>query len=155
MTILNSTEDGFGLRVEGFPTENNESADDVLNKVRTLIKDSNVEIPDTVIDRAHRIGSRYKDRLTNQEHQSIIVRFTTFRHKNYVIQCEIEENKANANVGIRIRLDLTKKRYAILLEARKTVEENPYVDYVLADVNCRLNVKLKSGEHLFFNLLMI
>ena len=48
------------LRIEGVPTVENESLDNVLDKGKSLITKSGCEIPDVVIERAHRIGKRYK-----------------------------------------------------------------------------------------------
>ena len=50
------------LRIEGVPSVENESLDDVLCKVKSLITESGCEIPDVVIDRGHRIGKGYKDK---------------------------------------------------------------------------------------------
>ena len=47
------------LRIECVPSVENESLDDVLAKVKSLITESGCEIPD---DRAHRIGKGYKDK---------------------------------------------------------------------------------------------
>ena len=43
------------LRIEGFPPVENESLNDVLDMVKSLIKESGYEIPDAVIDRAKRV----------------------------------------------------------------------------------------------------
>ena len=40
-----------------------------------------LDIPDTVIDRAHRIGPEYFDYKTKKKCRAIIVSFTTFRHR--------------------------------------------------------------------------
>ena len=50
------------LRFERIPTEKNETSDKVLEKIMRICKESGVEIPDTVIDRAHRIGVPYVDK---------------------------------------------------------------------------------------------
>ena len=49
----------LGLRIDLVPTKTNESNDDVLNSVKSLFKESKVDIPEIVIDHAHRTGSRY------------------------------------------------------------------------------------------------
>ena len=69
------------LRIDGIPTKTIESSDDVLDSVKSLFKEAKVDIPESVIDRAHRIGSRYLDASPNNYCKSIIVRFTTFRHR--------------------------------------------------------------------------
>ena len=44
------------LRIDGVPTVKNESSDDVLEYTKSLFKEPKVEVPDNVLDRAHRIG---------------------------------------------------------------------------------------------------
>ena len=39
----------------------------------------------------------------------------------------------------------------MLEEAQAMVKNNPDVDYVFADVNCRLTVKFKSNRYVYFN----
>ena len=45
------------LRINGIPTKENESADDVRKKVK-LINKTGCKIPDDAVDRAHRIGKK-------------------------------------------------------------------------------------------------
>ena len=66
------------LRIDGVPTVKNESSDDVLEFTKSLFKEAKIEVPDIVLDRAHRIGPSYTDRITSKKCKSIIVRFTTF-----------------------------------------------------------------------------
>ena len=45
------------LRINGIPCSNDESAEDCLRKVKSLVKnDLKVDVPDLAFDRAHRIG---------------------------------------------------------------------------------------------------
>ena len=77
--------------------------------------------------------------------QSIIVRFTTFRHRTIFYA-----NRKNVKSGARIRLDLTKDCHNLLVSARKRVNNCPGASYVYADINCRLKVKLADESHKFF-----
>ena len=52
-----------------------------MGKAINIIKESEVEIPESILDRAHRIGPTYTDNDTGKKMQSIIVRFTTFRYR--------------------------------------------------------------------------
>ena len=52
--------------------------------------------------------------------------------------------------GVWIQLDLTKKRYNILRSTRSIVDENQDVNYVFADINCRLKIVFKDGTSDFF-----
>ena len=51
------------LRIDSFPKQNNEKAEDVFKFVKGLVKEFlDLEIPKTVTDRAHRIGPDYTDK---------------------------------------------------------------------------------------------
>ena len=52
---------------------------------------------------------------------------------------------------VRIKLDLTKRRYRILKDAIDLGKEHPDLDYVYADVNRRLKVAFKDGTSNFLN----
>ena len=52
---------------------------------------------------------------------------------------------------VRIKLDLTKRRYRILKDATDLAKEHPDLDYVFADLNCRLGAVFKDGTSNFFN----
>ena len=74
------------VRIDGFQTVDNETLDQVLDKVKSLIKESSCDTPDVVIDRACRIGKGYNDKKTNVRCKSIIVCFTTFNHRTTFYQ---------------------------------------------------------------------
>ena len=131
------------LRITGIPPEDNEKAASVLNKVKKVFQELDVEVPDCCIDRAHRIGRRYKK--DGVELQTVICKFTTWRHRTDVYR------KRRATDKYRISVDLTKLRLDLLKSARDMVENIQYVDYVFADVNCQLRVKLKDGSFFNFN----
>ena len=113
-------------------------------KVKSLFTESGCEIPDVVIGRAHRIGKGYKDKTRNVSCKSIIVRFSTFRHRILFYQ---NRNKLH---NAKVRLDLTKKRYKIFANAIKFVKEYKKVEYVMVDINCRLKVFFRNGCSSFF-----
>ena len=93
------------LRIDSVPKQNNEKAEDVFKFVKDLIEEiPDLKIPEVVIDRAHRIGPDYTDKKTQKVCKSIIVRFTTFRHRTAFY-------RARRSIGNRaqVRLDLTKQ----------------------------------------------
>ena len=49
-----------------------------------MFDEGELDIPDTVIDRAHRIGPEYSDYITKKKCRAVIVRFTTFRHRTLI-----------------------------------------------------------------------
>ena len=92
------------VRIDGVQTFDNETSDEVLDKVKSLVKETSCDIPDVVIDRAHRIGKGYNDKKTNVRCKSIIVSFATFRHRTMFYR-----GRANLKNNVKLKLDLTKK----------------------------------------------
>ena len=133
------------LRIHGVQCVERETSSDVLNKVKDIIDDSESEIPENVIDRAHRIGRKISH---NGEYtQSIIVRFTTFRHRTLLYK----NRKKLVNENVKIRLDLTKLRNSTLNKCREFLNENPgTAKYVYADINCRLKIRMNDDKDQFF-----
>ena len=50
------------VRIDGVPTVDNETSDEVLDKEKSLIKETSCDIPGIVTDRAHQIGKGYNDK---------------------------------------------------------------------------------------------
>ena len=116
--------------------------------MKSLFKEAKVDIPESVIDRAHRIGSRYLGASSNNYCKSIIIRSTTFRHRSMFYRAK---NKLKR--GVRIKLDLTKSRYDLLKRANDHVKEVPSIKFCYADVNCCLMVKFndENQKDIFFS----
>ena len=68
------------LRI-GVPLETNETSEDVLDSVKNLFELAEMNIPDRVVDRAHRIRRIYNDCVSNKTCKGRTVKFTTFRHR--------------------------------------------------------------------------
>ena len=124
------------LRFYGVPKKENETSDDVVNTVHNLIKVLNCDIPLDFSDRAHRIGHQSKD---------IIVKFCSFRHRTVVYKAR---KKYIDNV--RIGIDLTKKRYLLLKDAKDHTVNNSKVKFVYADLNCNLKIHSTAGPEYSF-----
>ena len=85
-----------------------------------VIKESEAENPESVLDRAHRIGPTYTDNDTGKKMQSIIVRFTTFRQRTLFYT-----NRKKIKYGAQSRLDLTKYCYNVLVSPSKRFSNCP------------------------------
>ena len=132
------------IKINGVPVAENETSNDVLQNVKSIIEESNREIPDVSIDRAHRISKTYTEKTSGLKYKRIIVRFATFRHKTmfYHIRKNLKRN-------LKVKLDLTKKRYSTFTEAMQLVKNNKAVKFVMAGINYRLKVVFKDGNSLF------
>ena len=133
------------VRTDGVPTVDNETWHEVLDKVKFLIKETSCDIPDVVIDKSHRIAKGYNDKKTNIQCKNIIVSFTNFRHRAMFYR-----SRANFK-NVKFKLDLTKNRHKIFtIIAIETVKSYDNVNYVMADINCRLKVVFKDESGNFF-----
>ena len=132
------------VRLENIPVEKDEKADKVFSKAENILKESYPNLSGDCTDRAHRIGRDYKCHKTNKACHSVIVRFTSFKHRTSIYR--------NGNIlkDVRVKLDLKKKRYSILMSARSIVDGKQDVNYVFADINCRLKVVFKDRTSEFF-----
>ena len=52
------------VRVDGIPSLENETSDEVLDKVKSLMQEAECDIPQVVIDRAHSMGKGYVEKKT-------------------------------------------------------------------------------------------
>ena len=133
------------VKTDDVPVESEETAESVFEKVGKFLGEACPDVPVSCIDRAHRIGFECKSYRNKKKCCSIIVRFMSFRHRTmfYRIRKRLKD--------VRIKLDLTKRRYKILKDAIDLAKEHPDLNYVYADVNCRVKVVFKDGSSNFFN----
>ena len=78
--------------------------------------------------------------------QQVIVRFTSWKSRTSVYR---NQKKSKS---LRYKVDLTKHRVTLLAKARESTKYMDGIDYVFADINCRLNVKFNDGKFRVFNL---
>ena len=69
------------LRIEGIVKLQKEKVEDVINIVKECFAEADVDIPDTVLERAHKIGHVYKDE-SDQNIQGVIVKLNKFRYRS-------------------------------------------------------------------------
>ena len=89
----------FCMRSEDILAEKDETADKVFSKAENILNKACPNLSGDCIDRAHRI------KKTNKTCHSVIVCFTSFKHRTSTYQ--------NRNIlkDVRVKLDLTKKKY--------------------------------------------
>ena len=135
------------LRIYGIPLpkKSHEDASDCMKKVKKVFKEIDVEVPDDAIDRAHRIGKKVKDRDTGEISQAMIVKFLSWKHRSSVYR-----NRKESDDKL-ISLDLTTKKANLLGFAKEKAKEYHQIEFVFADINCRIGLKTVEGNFLFFN----
>ena len=140
------------IRIHGIEDNDNNVEDIVVD----CFKKVNLNIGKESIDRAHRIGNSYDDiQGSNKKVKSIIVKFKSWRERSALYQArpKLYRNgvKKSEKMPFTVSLDLTKKRYSLLKDAREVVKENPKVHYVCADINCSLVLKDRNNKFHYFN----
>ena len=92
------------MDLEDIPAEKDKTADKVFSKAKNILKEACLKLSGDCTDYAHR-------HKTNKTCGSVIVLFTSFKHRTSIYR--------NRNIlkDVRVKLDLTKKRYNILKSA--------------------------------------
>ena len=96
-----------GLRITNIPCKKDETLEKVLEKVKKMINEAGIDVPDSNTDRAHRIGPK-KDKK-----QAIMVKFTTFRHRTLLFRA-----RRKLKNGLKLNVDLSKERFKLLLDTQ-------------------------------------
>ena len=85
-----------------------ETSEDCLAKVENVFEKLGLSIPPDVIDRAHRVGREIS--MKDKNVRSMIVRFTTFRHRSIVYRARKNSNQYKTKLDItRLRVHLVSK----------------------------------------------
>ena len=114
------------------------------------LKNSGVKIPDTVIDGAHRISLPYVAKTTKRQCKSIIIRFSTIRHRKIIFRA-----KKNMRSPLRLKIDLTKKRHNLLVSENKYDININSLKFCYADIKCRLKIRWEDesiSDKFFYSL---
>ena len=134
----NSTLDGYLFQIEENVKRQKEKAEDVINLVKECFAEADFDIPDAVLDRAHRIGPVYKNE-SDQDIQGIIVQSNNFRYR-----LMFYKNRKRLQRGKRVRINLTSNYYNLLKKKKysnKMYENGEHCSYV-----CRRKLQTKSCE---------
>ena len=133
------------LRIEDVPVENEETAEEVFKKTENMLKKVCPNLSGDCTDRAHCVGPDYTFYKSQEKCRSIIDCFVSFKHRTLFYR------KRASLKNVRVKIDLTKRRYEVLKKAINLVNGNHDVDYVFTDVNCQLKVVFKDKRLSFFN----
>ena len=135
----------LSLRINGIELKcagASEPGEKCLEKVKEVFKELNVDVPDLVLDRAHRIGKVTEK--NGRRYRPMIVRFTTWRHRTAVYRAR------KASQKYKIHLDITKHRLRLMEKAKDLLNETEKRNsFAFADVNCRMCLKLDDKYHYF------
>ena len=138
------------LRINNIPVQEGEqeTADDVMDKVKQLIDESSTEISDHFLDRSHHVGKPFTIEDQNgikTQKQEVIVKFATRYHRTLLYWKR--KNLSSA----KIYIDLTQAKFKLLKHCQELAKDSNTIDFVFADVNCTLCAKLKNETFQHFS----
>ena len=135
------------LRIDNIPLPDGGQKENCIEKVAEIMEGMDCGLEPSDIDRAHRIGKKKTDKheITRQQ---MIVKFKSFGQRTRMYQ-----NRKNAKNGMKVKVDLTRRRLGILAQANEYGEMHDQIDFVFADVNCNLALRLKDGGFVYFDSL--
>ena len=141
------------LRVDNVPVNEGETPKDLEDALLKDFESMGLDLPEFSVDRAHRIGRKFEVEEEDENgvvtgvsiRQQVIVRFTSWKSRTSVYR-----NRKKSK-SLRYKVDLTKRRVNLLAKARESTKHMEGIDYVFADINCKLNVKFNDGKFRVFN----
>ena len=142
------------LRIHGIVTNSNEESEDVIGKVRECYDALNLPFDEELIDRTHRIGKEYTDKISGKQVKSIIVKFKSWKARTQLYKARPrfrKDGKKKPRQNFSISVDLTKRRYKLLSEAKGIVKDINAINFAFADINCSLGLRCNDGSFEYFN----
>ena len=133
------------LRLHGVPRKKGETAEDCLDTVRHIISELKLDIPDAVLDRAHRIGT------AKGSHPPIIIfKFTTWRHRTLFYR---SREAIFSKFKWKTTLDITRENIVLMDRVRGELKarEIDTIKYVFCDVNCQPTMRTVTDTFIRFN----
>ena len=90
------------------------------------------------VDLAHRIGMEYTKKNSRKQVKSIIVKFKSWRARKQCYDARTKNfkdgEKKPGYKSFSVSVDLTKRRYLLLREARELIKNNNDIDFAFADI---------------------
>ena len=143
------------LRVNDVPLTKDETSKEVEDKLKGEFISMGLNLPENAIDRTHRIGRKYQVQVQQESDdgnetgvitkQQVIIRFTSWRFRTEVYR------KMKNSKKFKFKIDLTKRRFMLLKNAKQATQDTEGMDYIFCDVNCQLNIKFVGSRVRAFN----
>ena len=140
------------LRIHGVEVVKGTEPENIMTTLEDCYKKLDLPYNSENIDRAHRIGKAYVDKVSGAKVQSIIVKFRTWRAREDLYKSRprrFSQGKEKP-VPFTVSVDLTKQRYDLFKKAKGTIKNFNNVNFVFTDIKCSLGVQIKDRSMKFF-----
>ena len=141
------------LRVHGLNFSSDED-EGVMKKVEKCCSDMGIEFNQNDIDRVHYIGKSYMDKTKNKKVRSLVIKFKSWKSRITFYKSRPRKHldrQKKPGSSFNVSLDLTKRRYNLLMKTRGLIANNPSVKYTFYDINCSLVIKFNDNTYRYFN----
>ena len=141
------------LRVHGLDFTSDED-EGVMKKVGKCCSDMGIEFNQNEIDCVHYIGKPYMDKTKNKNVRSLIIKFKSWKSRITFYKSRPRnhlDRQKKPGSSFSVSLDLTKRRYNLLMKARGLTANNTSVAYAFCDINCSLVIKFNDNTYRCFN----
>ena len=124
-------------------------------KVKDCYESVQVPFAQEDIDRAHRNGKEYTEKNSGKKVKSIIAKFKSQRARKQFYDGRpknVKDGKKKPGYkSFSVLIDLTKRRYLLLREARELIKNNDDTDFAFVEINSSLGFRYKNGSFRHFN----
>ena len=141
------------LRVHGLDFSSDED-EGVMKKVGKCCSDMGIKFNQNEIDRVHYIGQPYMDKMKNEKVRSLIIKFKSWKSRTTFYKSRPRnhlDRQKKPGSSFNVSLDLTKRRYNLLMKARGLIANNLSVACAFCDINCSLVIKFNDNTYRYFN----
>ena len=102
------------------------------------------------IDRAHRIEMEYTEKNSGNKVKSIIGKLKSWSARKQFYDARSKNfkdgKKKPGYKSFSVLVDLTKRRYLLLREARELIKNDDDIDFAFVEINCPLGFRYKNGS---------
>ena len=126
----------------------------MIEKIRECYNALELPFNEEAIDRAHRVGKEYTNKILKKKVKSIILKFKSRKacQKLYNARRRAQKDgKKKPRQNFNISVDLTRRRYQLLSEAKEIVKDNNGINFPFVNINCSLGVRYDNGSFDYFN----
>ena len=124
-------------------------------KVKECYESVQVPFAQKDVNCTHRIGMEYAEKNSAKKVKSIIVKFKSWRARKQFYNARPKNfkdgKKKPGYKSFSVSVNLTKRRYLLLWEARELLKNKDDIDFAFPDINCSLGFRYKNGSFRCFN----
>ncbi len=133
------------LRINGIELSVGETPDSLLGLIKTECTKLNLNLSDADFDHCHRNGKIVTD--GDVRTQTVLLKMRSWRGRNIIYE-------KRGEFPFKVRHDLTFRRMNVLKDANEfasSPDSKNFLEYALADKNCKLKVKSSNGRYYHVN----